>query len=113
MHETGIITQAVHMAIEAAENAGAGQVKRLRLRVGAMAGVVPDALRFGFEVVTKGTLAEGALLEIDLVPVTCRCAAGCGVFTPSDAIFACPVCGRLSTDVVSGRELDVVEVEVA
>ncbi|HWA83489.1 MAG TPA: hydrogenase maturation nickel metallochaperone HypA [Fimbriimonadaceae bacterium] len=112
MHETGIITQAVHMAIEAAEHAGAGRVTRLRLRVGAMAGVVPEALRFGFDVVTKGTIAEGAALEVDLVTVACRCAAGCGTFSPPDAIFACPTCGRLSTDVVAGRELDVVEVEV-
>lgn len=112
MHETAIITEAVNMAIEAAQNARAKRVKRLRLKVGVMAGVVPDALQFGFDVVVRGTLAEGACLEIEPVPVTCRCAAGCGAFAPPDAIFACPVCGRLSVDVLSGRELDVVEVEV-
>lgn len=112
MHEIGVITQAVNIAIEAAQSAGARRVKRIRLKVGEMSGVVPEALRFGFDVVVAGTLAEGAILDIEAVPVTCRCDSGCGVFTPVDYVFTCPLCGRLSSDIATGQELDVAEVEI-
>ena len=51
---------AVRMAVDAAKKAGASRVLALRLRVGTLSGAVPEALRFAFDVVCRGTIAEGA-----------------------------------------------------
>ncbi|HEY0867697.1 MAG TPA: hydrogenase maturation nickel metallochaperone HypA [Fimbriimonas sp.] len=113
MHEVGIMEQAVEMALEAAQREGATQVVRMKLRIGSLAGVVPDALAFAFDMVTRETAAEGAEFEWEEVPVRCRCRTGCADFEPDGPIFACPSCGLLSTEVLQGRELNLVEIEVA
>ena len=74
MHEVGLIQNAVTLALATARARGARQVHGLRLRVGAMSGVVPEALQFAFEVVCRGTPAEGATLEVERVPAICWCA---------------------------------------
>ena len=74
MHEVSIMTEALRMAMDAAKSAGATRVLKLRLRIGTLSGVVPEALRFAFDVVVQGTMAEGATLEIETVRAACWCA---------------------------------------
>src|SRR5262249_60815606 len=104
---------ALELAREHAAREGASRIHRITLRVGALAGVVPEALEFAFDVVTRGTSAEGAVLEVERVPVVCAC-AGCGVeFMPDAAFFVCPTCGRPSADVRGGAELELIRLEVS
>jgi hydrogenase nickel incorporation protein HypA/HybF len=113
MHEVGLMQQTLELALEAAKLQRASRVHRLTMRIGPLAGVVPDALRFAFEVVTHGTQAEGAALDVQVVAVVCWC-SGCAMeFRPADLIFACPNCGHLSSEVRHGAELDLVSVEVS
>lgn len=113
MHEVGLLNQALELASEAAAREGAQRITRMKLRVGALAGVVPEAMAFAFEVVSEGTMAQGGIFEWEEVPVLCRCATGCPDFHPEDAaIFTCPGCGKPSWDVLQGRELNLVEIEV-
>lgn len=107
-----MLTQALEMACEAAEREGAKRILKLRLRVGRLAGVVPEAMAFAFDVVSKGTPAEGAEFAWDDVPVLCACAKGCPDFEPEGPVFACPTCGLVSTTLLQGRELNLVEIEV-
>ena len=58
------------MAVDAAKKAGASRVLVLRLRVGTLSGAVPEALRFAFDVVCRGTITEGASLEMETVHAT-------------------------------------------
>lgn len=109
MHEVGIARQAVELALEAA---GGARITRIKLRIGRLAGVVPQALEFAFDAVTAGTLAEGASLEWEETPILCRCESGCPDFQPAGAIFRCGVCGVISSDILSGRELEVAEIDV-
>ena len=76
MHEVSIMESAVSMAVETARKSGSDRVLAVRLRVGVLSGVVPEALRFAFDVVCQGTPAEGAALEMELVPAAAgaRCA---------------------------------------
>lgn len=113
MHEVGIIQGAVSMAIETAKASGATQIHRLRLRVGAMSGVVPEALRFAFDVVSQGTIAQGAMLEIEEVPATCWCAACQREFASSDFLGECPGCQTVSSELRRGTELELGSVEVS
>ncbi|MBS1706288.1 MAG: hydrogenase maturation nickel metallochaperone HypA [Armatimonadetes bacterium] len=112
MHEVGIILNAIELAVEKAEAAGATSISRLCLRVGALSGVVPDALEFGFDLASKGTMADHAKLEIVQVPARCRCANGCGEFEPDSPVYSCPACGAISSIVLQGKELDLVEIDV-
>jgi hydrogenase nickel incorporation protein HypA/HybF len=113
MHEVGIIQEAVRMAIETARSSGASRVHGLRLRVGTMSGVVPDALQFAFDLVCRDTLAEGARLEIDPVPATCWCAACDVEFACEDFVNECPRCHELSGQLRRGRELELASVEMS
>jgi len=112
MHEVSLCESIMDILREQAESNGATRVKSVRLLVGEMAGVVEDAMRFAFEVVTKGTLAEGAELVIEHVPLTARC-RGCGREFPVERYaFSCAHCGGPEIEIISGRELMVDEIEL-
>jgi len=113
MHEVSIMEEAVRLAVDAAKAQGADRVLGLRLRVGALSGVVPDALNFAFEVVCRGTMAEGAKLEIESVPATCWCAGCQAEFECSDWLNECPRCQRVSGELRRGRELEIASVEMS
>jgi hydrogenase nickel incorporation protein HypA/HybF len=108
MHELAIAESVVSSVLERTD----GPVRVVRLRVGRLAGVVPDALRFCFELAAAGTPLEGASLEIEEQPGVARCRT-CGAdFSMADALLLCD-CGSADVEVRSGRELQVSSVEVA
>ena len=78
---------ALDQVLREARRAGAVRVHQIRLRVGVLSGVVPEALQFAFEALTAGTPAEGAILAIDDVPARFWCA-------PADANLPRPICIR-------------------
>ena len=88
-----------------------GRAARLRLQIGRLAGVVPDALRFCFETCTRGTTLEGAVLEIDEIDARGRCRLCNGEIAIASFLDTCP-CGSTDLEVIAGQELRVKEVEV-
>ena len=113
VHEVGVMQSALELAEEQARLRGATRIHRITLRIGPLAGVEPEALAFAFDVVTTGTMAEGATLTVDAVPVVCFCETCAQEFAPADFVFACPRCGALSGEVRSGRELELTSLEVS
>ncbi len=112
MHEVSICEGIIGILEEHSAMKGGSRITSVRLKIGEMAGVVEDSMRFAFEVVSKGTLAEGAELIIDSVPLTARCRA-CGVeFRIFNYAFSCAICRSPEIEVVSGRELIVEEIEM-
>ncbi|MFE7189629.1 hydrogenase maturation nickel metallochaperone HypA [Kitasatospora sp. NPDC057541] len=115
MHEMSIATAVVEQVDAAARAHGADAVARVRLQVGELAGVVPAALDFCFELACAGTLVEGAVLETEAVPARARCLPCAGewaVGMPPD--LGCPHCaagGRV--ELLAGRELQILGVEWA
>ena len=113
MHELSLAESLIEQVERAVEAAGGGRVTALHLSVGALAGVDADALRFGFDVATRGTRLEGAALEIALLPVIIHCPiCDADVELPDIQHFRCPRCGTPSLDVRQGRELTIETVEV-
>jgi hydrogenase nickel incorporation protein HypA/HybF len=109
MHEFAI-TQSVVDAVT--ERTGTARVASVRVRVGRLAGVVPDAMLFCFELVTSGTALDGAVLEIEQPEGRGRCRA-CGAdFGLADLILLCD-CGSADVEVLAGRELAVASVVLA
>ena len=113
MHEVSIMQEMARIVLEQAEKAGAEKVHVIRLRVGRLMAVVPEAMEFAQEVVFEGTIGEGAKLEIEHVPVRCWC-PDCGEeFECGKSLFLCPKCDSFSRDVRSGKELELVSMEVS
>jgi hydrogenase nickel incorporation protein HypA/HybF len=113
MHELSLAYNMVEIASQAARDAQAQCVVVLHVRVGALSGVVKDALLFGYEIAAEGTILEGSRLEIEEVPVVIYCPTCAQEMTlPTIQSLACPVCGTLSADIRQGKELDIVSLEV-
>ena len=98
MHEVSIMAEAVRMAVESAQAAGARRVTGLRLRVGTLSGVVPDALQFAFEAMAAGTLAENATLTIESIPARFWCEACQREFEAAQLFAECPQCNTSSRE---------------
>jgi len=113
MHEVSIMEEAVRMAVESAKTSGATRVLSLRLRIGSLSGVVPEALRFAFDVVCHDTPAEGATLEMESVPAAAWCPDCQAEFLCEDFFSECPRCHQPSGDLRRGRELEIASVEVS
>lgn len=114
MHEVGIMTSAMDSVLEQAHAHGATRVHRIVLRIGALAGVEPESLRFAFEVVTRETIAAEATLEVEAVPARAFCAACAEDFgVDGGYIVSCPRCGQLSGDLRQGRELELSRIEMS
>jgi hydrogenase nickel incorporation protein HypA/HybF len=109
MHELSIADAVVTIASRHAEGR---HVSRVDVRVGWLRQVVPDSLRFAFELVSEGTVLEGAELAIEEVPARVRCNA-CAAETELDRFPAhCGACGGFDVDVTAGEELLVASIEV-
>jgi hydrogenase nickel incorporation protein HypB len=109
MHELSIARAVVSTVTEALPDP-TPQVRSVRLRIGALCGVVPQALLFAYDVAVAGTPLEGSELEIDPEPVVIACPT-CGEQELSGIRdFTCPVCGQPCGDVVRGKELEVATV---
>jgi len=109
MHEMAI-TESVVAAVS--ERLGPERVRRVVLEIGRLSGVVPDALRFCFEICAKDTTLDGAQLEIREIPGRAHCDA-CGADVELDFPVGLCDCGSPELAIVSGRELRIKEVEVA
>ena len=108
MHEMAI-TESVIAAVS--ERIGPERVARVVLEIGRLSGVVPDALRFCFEVCAKGTTLDGAALEIREIAGRGHCGV-CGADVALDFPVGVCECGAIELAIVAGRELRIKEVEV-
>jgi hydrogenase nickel incorporation protein HypA/HybF len=113
MHELSIAMSMVEMATEECRRLGVERVNALHLRLGLLSGVVKDALLFSYEIACDGTPLQGSRLLIEDVPVKVFCRK-CASEKTLDSIqlFACPACGELTPEVIEGRELLVVAMEI-
>ena len=112
MHELSIMQGALNVALEQARKAGAIRVHEIRLRIGALSGVVPDALECAFEALAAGTLAEHARLTIEHVPARFWCAKCSREFQSDDMFSECPGCHTPSGELRAGREMEVASLEI-
>lgn len=112
MHEMAISESIVGILEDEARRQNYARVKRVRLEIGPLAGVETEALRFTFDVVTKGTLAQDAQLEIIPLDALAWCVM-CERSVPIRQRFdACPECGGYQLQVTSGDEMRIKDLEV-
>lgn len=113
MHELAIATHIVEtLTTDLADRPGG--VRAVRLDVGVLSGVVPDALRFAWDVACQNTRFAGSELQIREIQIVARCGK-CQADCPLPAIdrMRCPVCDELTPDIIAGSELQIRAVEMA
>ena len=113
MHEMSLCESILQVLEDHARRQGFERVNTVWLEIGGLAGVELDAMRFGFEAVMRGTLADQARLEIIEVPGQAWCMQ-CGRTVPVKQRFdACPDCGSYQLQVTGGEEMRIKELEVS
>jgi hydrogenase nickel incorporation protein HypA/HybF len=112
MHEMSLAESMREIVEDTARANGATAVRLVRLRIGRLAPVERDALRFCFDVVTRGTVAEGAVLEIEPVDGSAWCWDCSESVTIGGLTEPCPRCGGYRLEVTGGTEMRVHELEL-
>lgn len=114
MHEMGIALEIIDIVVASIPaHLKDVRVERVNLEVGKLSAIVPESLRFCFEVATMDTPVEGATLVIEEVPVQARCNDCQTEWTIQGPAFSCESCGSSKIELLSGRELDIKSIEIA
>jgi hydrogenase nickel incorporation protein HypA/HybF len=112
MHELSIACSLVKAAVDEAEKHHVDRVLRVDVVLGALCGVEMDALTFCFPAVAKGTVCEGATLDVEIEPARGHCAL-CGASSDVlDFMASCPDCGTWPIGIKGGREMRLRALEV-
>ncbi|MGI8478204.1 MAG: hydrogenase maturation nickel metallochaperone HypA [Thermomicrobiales bacterium] len=111
MHELSVMAYLLERVEAHAERLEASKVVAVNLIVGERACVVDDSLLFAFDLLTPGTVAEGARLNVRRTLMRFECPACAGDFHPAHADFRCPRCGTVGTATEDGSELMIESLE--
>lgn len=113
MHEMGIAMQVIEIAIASIpENLKGKKVKSVNLKIGKLSSVVPESLRFCFDIVSRDSQVAGAKLNIEKIPVTASCNDCGNKWTITGPAFSCPACKGGAIRLTSGQELDIESIEL-
>jgi len=109
MHEIALVESIIDIVIAEMKKHNMTKVETIKLRIGEMSHVMPDALVFSFGVSSEGTLLEDAKLVIEIVPTKGRCKDCKKEFILKDTFDICPKCGGISYEIIAGKELEIAE----
>ena len=113
MHELSVALGLIEGIEDSAARDGFDRVTAVHVRVGALSGIAPDALRFSWQLASAGTLAENSTLNVENVPLVVFCETCAAERTPPPSGgLTCPECAGICPTIVRGRELHLVAVEV-
>ena len=112
MHELAITEGIIEAAVPEAERQGAKKILEIRLKIGELSGVLPECIQEYFNIASKGTIAEGARLKVEKIPITIEC-RNCGYMGEiKKPRIHCPECDSWDFSLKSGREYFVDSLEV-
>ena len=112
MHEMSIAMNVVEIVTDTAKKNKAKKINLIELDVGALSGIIPDALEFCFESACKGTIAENSELKLNLIKADAECENCSNKFKTAEMVSKCPKCGEMVFQISGGRELKVRAINV-
>ena len=112
MHELQITQSVLDIVLRKSQEAQASKVTRINLVIGELAGFAPNCIEFYFDSLSKDTIAEGAVLDFQSIPVQLRCRVCSTTFGLKDDDWVCPKCHGSTVEIVGGRELYIESMEV-
>jgi hydrogenase nickel incorporation protein HypA/HybF len=112
MHELPITENILNIANNHAAQAGATRVTDLYLVIGQLSSIVDDSIQFYWDIISKGTLCQGALLHFQRIPAKLFC-QNCGqTYTLQSELRACPHCQSIRVQVLEGEEFRLESIEI-
>ncbi len=112
MHELSIAMSVLEASQRELERHSGAQLRKIHIRVGELAAVDPEALRFSFEAITRETDWAGVELDVDYIARTNQCLDCSAQFPVRDGEFKCPECGSECTSFLRGDELEIASLEL-
>jgi hydrogenase nickel incorporation protein HypA/HybF len=112
MHEMSIAQNLIAIVEDEMVKNNAARLRSVRLDIGEMSGIVPEALKTCFEIITAKTNMKGAVLKMDVTPLIGYCGKCEEEFKIMEFDFSCPECDSTDIKIVTGREMNIVEIEV-
>ena len=113
MHEFGIAQGLLDTVLAKAGENNCKRVDCIKLEIGILCGVEVEALTFAFNCLAEGTLAASATLEIEQIPLRCHCDRCNLLFLGKPFSYHCPTCGTTSHSIRTGREMNMISMEVS
>ena len=113
MHELGIAQSILEIVQQSVPEEEKTAVRKVRIRVGQLSGVVPDSLDFCFRVVAGEMNMPQAVLDIEQLPTISRCRDCQQSFNVEEFVFVCPSCKSANLEIISGKELEIVDIQLA
>jgi len=112
MHEMSIARNTCEIALAHLPADDASPVKSVKVRIGELAGVVPESLRFCFSIIAGDSRLAGATLITEEIPATADCKTCNKQVSLDFGVFICPACGSTEISILSGTELQIIEIEL-
>jgi hydrogenase nickel incorporation protein HypA/HybF len=112
MHELSVTQSILEIALRHAEQAGAARISTINLTIGQLSSVIDNSVQFYWDMIAKGTIAEGAKLVFKRIPTQLLC-LDCELrYQPGVDEFDCPDCGSARVKVVAGMEFFLESIDV-
>ncbi|MEW6457392.1 MAG: hydrogenase maturation nickel metallochaperone HypA [Acidobacteriota bacterium] len=112
IHELSITEEILRICLEEANRAGAKRIIKIKLKIGEITNIVPECVSFYFNILSKGSIAGNAKLDIEKIPIRGKCKNCRREFFVEDFAFVCPECMSREVEMISGRELTIDFMEV-
>lgn len=112
MHELAVTESILEIATQTAKEHAATKVTDIYLRLGQLSSIVDESVQFYWDIISQGTLAEGAQLHFTHVPARLRC-KDCGTeFELTEKLTPCPACQSITLEIIQGEEFQVDSIEI-
>jgi hydrogenase nickel incorporation protein HypA/HybF len=112
LHELSLTQNLIEIAEEHARRENATVITSVTIEIGALSGVMPEAVEFAFEACTKDTLADGATLEIRRIPALGRCQQCSQECAMESLLDGCSACDSYALDILKGQEMALIGMEI-
>jgi hydrogenase nickel incorporation protein HypA/HybF len=112
MHELAITQQILNLALHHAREAEAFKVTDLHLQIGALSTIVDDSVQFYWDIISKDSLCQGAMLHFQRIPAQFHCHTCDQDYTLVNELTACPYCGGIQVKIVAGQEFQLMSIDV-
>jgi hydrogenase nickel incorporation protein HypA/HybF len=113
MHELSVTESILEISLRHARQADAKRITNLYLVIGQLASIVDDSVQFYWDIISKDTIAEGAILHFKRLPATFFCLQCNHEYSPGDDGFSCPECQSDQVKIISGDQfyMEAIDVE--
>jgi len=112
MHELPVTESVLEIALRHAKKADASNIKFINIKIGEYSSIIDDSIQFYWDIISKDTIAEGAILKFNRIPAKFLCLECDKEFKPGKSEFTCPYCKSNKVKLVQGNEFSLESIDI-